>query len=212
MHAHPYQAIKTGSNTLAATRRVTLRDVLLAMQIAVCGGLVTSSLVAVRGMIRSLHSSFGFDPHNAMQVNTDIDMGGYKPEQRPAMQRRLLDAVSDIPGVTAAGYATRVPLNIGWSDSFIYRDSTADYKPSNVAADAMQYSLSPGYFEADGTVLRTGRAITWNDSKDAPMVGVVNQEFARKLFGQRTERRRRTASGVSFWNRERRGPPCAVPY
>jgi predicted permease len=183
MHAHPYQAIKAGSNTLAASSRVTLRDVLLALQIAVCAVLVTSSLVAVRGMIRSLHSNFGFDPHDAMQVNTDIDMGGYKLEQRPAMQRRLLDAVSAIPGVTAAGYTDRVPLNIGWSDSYIYADSTTDYKPSNIAADAMDYSVSPGYFEAAGTALRAGRTTSWDDGKDAPMVAVVNQEFARKLFG-----------------------------
>jgi len=186
MRAHPYQAIKTGNNITAGVRRITLRDILLALQIAVCAVLVTASLVAVRGMVRSLHSSLGFNPSNAVQVNTDVDMGGYKPEQRAAMQRRLLDAVATIPGVSAAGYADRVPLNIGWSDSSVYSDSTTDFKPSNVAADANAYRVSPGYFEAAETALRAGRAITWNDTKDSPAVAVINQEFARKLF--RSER------------------------
>lgn len=183
LHAHPYQAIKTGANTPSLTRRFALRDALLALQIAVCAVLVTASLVAVRGMVRSLHSSFGFNPANTMQVNTDIDMGGYKPEERPAVQRRLLDAVSAIPGVTASAYADRVPLDIGWSTSFIYSDSTTEYKPSNTVAEAAQYSVSPGYFHAAQTALMAGREFTWNDTRDVPMVAVINQELARKLFG-----------------------------
>jgi predicted permease len=181
--ADPYQGIKAGATGAVGTRRFTLRDLLLATQIAVCAVLVTSSLVAVRGMVRSLHSNFGFDPQNAMQVNTDLDMGGYKGDQVATMQRRMLDAVAGIPGVTAAGYANRVPLNLGWSDSTIYADSTTDYRPSNAAADALEYAVSPGYFQAAATTVQAGRAFTWNDNKDAPKVAVVNREFARKLFG-----------------------------
>jgi len=46
------------------------RDLLLAVQIAICAVLVTSSMVAVRGLVRSLRSNFGFDPQNAMLVDT----------------------------------------------------------------------------------------------------------------------------------------------
>jgi predicted permease len=183
LEADPYQGIKAGATGLPGTRRITLRDLLLAGQIAVCAVLVTSSLVAVRGMVRSLHSNFGFVPQNVIQVNTDLEMGGYKGEQVRIMQRRMLDEVAKIPGVTAAGYANRVPLNIGWNDSIIFADSTTDYKPSNATADAMQYGVSPGYFQAAATTVREGRTFTWNDGKDAPRVAVVNQEFARKVFG-----------------------------
>ena len=79
-----------------------------------CAVLVTSSLVAVRGMVRSLDSNFGFVPQNAMQVDTDLDMAGYKDERAQAMQRRMLEEIEKIPGVTAAGYANRIPLNLGW--------------------------------------------------------------------------------------------------
>ncbi|HET6170327.1 MAG TPA: ABC transporter permease, partial [Terracidiphilus sp.] len=183
LKADPYQGIKTGATGVAGNRRITARDVLLALQIAACAVLVTSSLVAVRGMVRSLHSNFGFVPQNAMQVNTDLEMGGYTSSQIPVMQRRMLDAVAKIPGVTAAGYANRVPLNLGWNDSDVFADSTTDYRPSNAATDALQYGVSPGYFQAAQTTLRAGRAFAWDDSKDAPKVAVINHEFARKLFG-----------------------------
>jgi predicted permease len=183
LKADPYQGIKAGATGFAGTRRITLRDVLLALQIAACAVLVTSSLVAVRGMVRSLHSNFGFVPQNAMQINTDLEMGGYSPDEIPVMQRRMLDAVAKIPGVTAAGYANRVPLNIGWSDDTVFADSTTDYRPSNAVTDAEQYGVSPGYFQAAETTIRAGRAFTWNDGKDAPKVAVINHEFARMLFG-----------------------------
>jgi predicted permease len=183
LKADPYQGIKAGAAGMAGARRITLRDLLLAGQIAVCAVLVTSSLVAVRGMVRSLHSNFGFVPQNAMQVNTDLDMGGYKDDEIPAMQRRMLDAIRNIPGVTAAAYANRVPLNLGDSESTVFSDSTTDYRPSNAAADAMEYHVSPGYFQAAATRVQAGRTFSWDDNMSAPRVAVVNQEFARKLFG-----------------------------
>ncbi|MFZ0663796.1 MAG: FtsX-like permease family protein [Acidobacteriaceae bacterium] len=182
----PYQVIKTGATGAAKPRRITLRDLMLAGQIAICAVLVTASLVAVRGLARSLRSNFGFDPQHAMQVSTDLDMAGYTGDRARIMQRRMLDAVAAIPGVTAAGYANRVPLSIGWSETSIFRNSTTDYRPSNAAGVTMQYSVSPGYFRAAATTLLAGRTFTWHDDNKAPRVAVVNQEFARKLFGSPT--------------------------
>ena len=177
----PFQGIKSGTSGWTNSRHVTLRDLLLGAQIAVCEVLVTSSLVAVRGMIRSLHSDFGFVPQNVLQVNTELDMAGYKGEQAAAMQKRMLAAVENIPGITAAAYAGRIPLNLGWSDHMVFKDSTTDYRSSNAAADPMDYSVSPGYFHAAGTTLLQGREFTWDDKQGAPSVAVVNREFARPL-------------------------------
>jgi macrolide transport system ATP-binding/permease protein len=179
----PSQGIRSGSSGSANPRRITLRDLLLAGQIAVCAVLVTSSLVAVRGMIRSLHANLGFLPQHALQVNTDLDMGGYKSAQAVEMQKRMLDAVKNLPGVTAAAYAGRIPLNIGWSEGAVFRDNTTDYRMSNAAASPLVYSVSPGYFRAAGTALLEGRDFTWEDKADAPRVVVVNRELAREVFG-----------------------------
>jgi predicted permease len=183
MKSDPWQIIRSGGMNLGGLRRFTLRDLLLVAQIAICGVLVTSSLVAVRGLARSLHSNFGFDPKSAMLVETDLQMGGYNEDQQPVMQRRMLDAAAAIPGVTAVGYTDRVPLSLGGGDSFVYTDTTTDFRPTNMAADAMNFAVSPGYFAAAGTTMLTGRDISWHDEKKAPVVAVVNREFARKVFG-----------------------------
>ena len=105
LRADPWQVIRPGSSA-AGARRLTLRDALLGMQIAICAVLITASLVAVRGLARSLHSNYGFDPQGVMLVKTDLHMGGYDGDQRAQMQRRMLDAAAAIPGVTAAATAT----------------------------------------------------------------------------------------------------------
>src|SRR6185369_3137160 len=110
LRSDPWQVIRTGAASVAGLRRFTVRDVLLALQIAICAVLVTSSLVAVRGLVRSMHGSFGFVPQNVMIVGTELHMAGYTEEQLSQMQRRMLEAVAAISGVTSVGYADHLPL------------------------------------------------------------------------------------------------------
>ena len=183
MRADPWQVIRTGAAGVGGLRRFTVRDALLAVQIAICAVLVTSSLVAVRGLARSMHSSFGFVPQNVTLVQCDMHMAGYADERMPQMQKRMLDAAAAIPGVTSVGYADHLPLSLGGGDSYVFTDSTTDYRPTNQAADAMSYNISPGYIETAGTRLLAGRDLTMQDDSKAPKVALVNRLFAIKVFG-----------------------------
>jgi len=182
LRTNPYEVVKAGPSSRAG-KRISLRDVLLVVQIAICAVLVTSSMVAVRGLARSLHANFGFDVQNILLAETDLGMAGYSPDRVPAMQRRMIEAVQALPGVEAVGLADGLPLGDGAGNSNVFTDNTTDLKPSNAVTNAPVFNISPEYFRAAGTSLLTGRAFTWQDDKDAPRVGVVNAEFARKLFG-----------------------------
>jgi predicted permease len=185
LRTDPYQVIKSGS-TVTVGRRITVRDLLLVAQIAICAVLVTSSMVAVRGLVRSLHSNFGFEPRNAMLVETDLNMAGYGVDTVPAMQKRMIEALEAIPGVKSVGLVDRLPLYYGANGSHVFNDKTSDLRPSNAAAEVVVYNISPEYFQAAGTALLAGRALTWHDDKNAPRVAVVNREFAGKIFGSLT--------------------------
>jgi len=184
LRSDPWQVIRSGSSGVGGSRRFTLRDVLLVLQVAICAVLVTASLVAVRGLARSLKSDYGFQPQGALVVKTDLHMAGYDGDQRTQMQRKMLEAATAIPGVTVAGYADRLPLGIGGNDSSVYTDSTTDFRPTNSAGDAQQFNVSPDYFHAAGTKLLDGRTFTLHDDSKAPTVAVVNREFARKVLGR----------------------------
>jgi predicted permease len=185
LRTDPYEIVKSGSISRVG-RRVTVRDLLLAVQIAICAVLVTSSMVAVRGLARSLHSNFGFEPLNAMLVDTALNMAGYGADTGPTMQKRMIHALETIPGVTSVGLVSIPPLHMGWNNSKVFTDETAELMPSNAAATVIMYSISPEYFHAAGTALLAGRDFTWHDDKNAPRVAVVNREFASRIFGSTT--------------------------
>ncbi|MGC1483761.1 MAG: ABC transporter permease [Candidatus Acidiferrum sp.] len=184
-HTDPYQVIKSGSAGTVA-RRISVRDVLLVAQITICAVLVTSSLVAVRGLLRSIHSNFGFEPHKAMLVETALSMAGYNADNAPAMQKRMIDALETIPGVKSVGLVDRLPLYYGANSTHVFTDKTADLRPSNAAAETVLYNISPEYLNAAQTTLLAGRTLTWHDEQNAPRVAIVNREFASKIFGSTT--------------------------
>ena len=181
LRTNPYHVIKAGAARVG--RRFTLRDLLLVGQIAICAVLVTSSLVAVRGLMRSLHSNFGFLSHNAILLTTNLKMARYSVDDQQIIQRRMLDAAEAIPGVTAAAYANTLPLTVDQHHSNVFAEGDTELKVSKAVARTVSYDISPGYFNATGTNLLAGRALTWHDDKSAPRVAVVNQEFARQVFG-----------------------------
>jgi predicted permease len=186
LRTDPYQVIKSGS-TGSVGRRLTVRDLLLGAQIAICAVLVTSSMVAVRGLARSLHSNFGFEPRDAMLVDIDLNMAGYKPDRVPAMQKRMLDAMASISGVTSVGLVNQPPLQPACcSEANIFNDKTADLRPTNAAAHVIMFSISPAYLQVASTPLLAGRDVTWHDDKSAPRVAVVNRLFATRMFGSAT--------------------------
>jgi predicted permease len=182
LRTDPYEIVKAGSTGFGA-RRLAIRDLLLVGQIAICAVLVTASLVAVRGLVRSMHSHVGFEPDNAMLADTDLTMAGYLDDTAPAMQKRMIDALAAIPGAESVGMIDQLPLWGGRTNLPVFTDRTADLGPATAAAHPLMYRVSPEYFQAAGTALLAGHIITWHDDQTTPRVAVVNQEFARRLFG-----------------------------
>lgn len=183
LRTDPYQVVKSASLAKSG-RRISVRDLLLVVQIALCAVLVTSSMVAVRGLIRALNSNFGFEPRNTMLVNTDLHMADYRSADQPAMQKRMIDAMKTIPGVESVGMIAQYPpMHMGWNYGDVFKDDTSDFRPQNAAASPIMYSVSSEYFESAKTSLVAGRNLTLHDDQKSPLVAVVNEVFARKVFG-----------------------------
>ncbi len=181
----PNLTIKSAANTQPGKRKWAGRDLLLATQIALCCVLVTSSLVALRGLARAMYSPLGFNPDHVTQAGFDLRMAGYNGDQAVAIKRRLLDEVSHLPGVTAAAYANYTPLGPDYSSTEVYPPGTTVFKSSS-GISSSYFKISPGYIDASGTRLLAGREFTWNDNAKAPSVVIINQVLARKLFGDKS--------------------------
>jgi predicted permease len=181
--ADPNQTLKSAGSTSSAADRSKLRSTLLTVQIALCCLLVTASFVALRGLQRTFQVPLGFDPKGVTLATMDVHLAGYGSSQQAAVQQRLLAQVAAIPGVTSAAYANTTPLSINNSSNTIYPPGTTDFSVANARFDAMDVSASPGYFATAGTHLLAGRDFTVHDDASSPSVAIVNETFAKRLFG-----------------------------
>jgi predicted permease len=196
----PNDALKSAGSQTFAGRRWALRDLLLAVQIALCCVTVTAAFVSLRGLGRALTMDLGIQTQHAVLTKFDLSQAGYAGVAADQFQRQLLERVSHLPGVAAAAYSNSTPLDpeTAGLTSFVFSQQTADFKPSNKAADIFAYNISPGFFAAAGTALLAGREVSFADTENTPAVAVVNRELVRRLFpsGDAVGRYFKNQSGV----------------
>jgi predicted permease len=197
----PNDAMKSGGQSLGG-RRWALRDFLLAAQIALCCVTVTAAFVSLRGLGKTLTMDLGFQPRNAVLAKFELSQAGYSTEAADRFQRQLLERVSQLPGVKAAGYANTTPLKGDMSATDVFSQQTTDLRPSNKAFTTFLFDVSPGYFTAAGTPLLAGRDVSFSDTAKTPAVAVVNREFARRLF--------HSENALGRYFKRRSGPPIQI--
>jgi predicted permease len=163
-------------------RRLSIRDLLLAAQIALSVVLVISSVLVVRSLRHALNLNLGFKPEGAVSVSFDLRVKGYTEENSRRFDTRLLAEVSSLPGIESAGIINSLPLNLISDTEFIMRTDHPIPKPSERRV-AFTYNISPGYLRAAGTRLLLGRDVSSRDREGGRLVAVVNDALARLLFG-----------------------------
>jgi predicted permease len=179
----PLQMMKSGAAGAMRMRRFALRDLLLGAQIAICTLLVTASLVAVRGLVRALHAPLCIQPRGAMLADVDLSQVGEAGDAAVEKKKALIEAMRSIAGVAAAGTVSRTPFTGGMHGIPIFRPGTTEFKLNNSVLAPYVFTMSPGYLEAAGTRLLGGRDVSWHDTPKTPYVAVVNETFARKMWG-----------------------------
>ena len=129
---NPNSALKESDGGRSAGRRWPMRDVLVAVQVAICVVLVSACALSLRGLQQALTMSFGFDPRGVTIVGFDLGLAGYTNEAGAQFQQRVLEAVARVPGVQSAAYSNSMPLSIDQSTNTIYPDDRPALKASEV--------------------------------------------------------------------------------
>jgi putative ABC transport system permease protein len=96
----------------------------------------------------------------------------------------ILDRIRESPGVTAAGATNFLPLEHGWRGPFQRAD--APPVPPEERPQAQHHVASEGYFEAMGAKIVNGRAFAASDIASTEGVVIVNEEFVRRFYADRS--------------------------
>jgi predicted permease len=178
-------------------RRWSMRDVLVAGQIALSLILVVSSVLVVRSLDHALTLNLGFRPAGAVAVSFDPRLQGYSEERLRRLDSDLLRNAAKIPGFESTGIVSNLPLRTGENNSVVSRADRPLPKPGERRA-AVVYNISPGYLRAAGTKLLRGRDVNAYDHAGAPLVAVVNEALVHFLFGEENPLGKR----VRMWGHE----------
>jgi putative ABC transport system permease protein len=134
---------------------------------------------------RTLHNLQSVDPGFRHQGVLMVDIDGRRSvpagteanTRVAALFRDGLDALSKLPGVTAAAVSNFTPISGGmWSQPVQINGQTV---PEEIVAF---FAVSPGFFNALSIPLRLGRDFSMRDDRTAPPVAIVNEEFVRRLL------------------------------
>ena len=179
--AEPIEALR-GANRAVGSSRHWAQQSLVIAQAAM--SLVLLSAAAMLGdSLRNLeHQNFGFNPDGRYLVYINPTLSNYKQEQLVPLFREIQERLSAIPGVRSVSAATYAPMSGDQWGHGIRVEGKPDPGPEDdTMADWTR--ITPGFFDAIGARLLTGRSITEEDNGATRPVAVINEAFARKFFG-----------------------------
>jgi putative ABC transport system permease protein len=163
------------------------RPLLVILEVTLCVVLLVGAAMLVQSFWKLRDGHPGFAPESLLLARiTKFDKDGSRVERSArlaAYHEKLLGRLQTLPGVEAVSVGTRVPF------AGPGQRSKSDLQVKGRSVDEQRFVLpvlgsdvSPSYFSTMKIPLRRGRLLDVRDTKDSPMVVVVNETGAKHLF------------------------------
>lgn len=175
-------ALREGTRAGTSRKTERLRATLVIAQVGASVVLLIACGLLVRAMLRVAATETGFSAEGVLTLRTALPSPKYDDvARRHEFYSRVLEDIRALPGVTAAGYTTGLPLVERarvWGVSL--RDAPPP-QPGEARSASMRF-ITPGFFAAMGIPLRAGRDVTDTDTQDTPPVAVVSDSFVARYL------------------------------
>jgi predicted permease len=178
-------SIRQGARTLSQSReRYRARSVLVVVQVALAlvllvgGGLMIRTFQAMRKVYPGFRN-----PKEVQSVTISIPGAQVKePERVVRMQQAILGKIGALPGLTAAGYASAVPMDGSNSFNPIFVEDHPLAEGQMPGMRRFKF-MAPGFLGAMGNPLVAGRDFNWTDVYSQATVTIVTENLAREYWG-----------------------------
>ena len=176
-------ALKSGSHGTSDSRSARrTRDLLIIGEIALTLILLSSAGLVLKSFARVQALSLGFEPRGLLTARIDLPFSVYSDVQKIApFTHTLLEKIRALPGVEHAALGANPPLLSGWQINFLKEGQNLKTPPAQQPSTECEV-VSPEYFATLGTPLLRGRTLDARDTRNAPLVTVIDQTFAEQAF------------------------------
>jgi predicted permease len=179
-NSDPAEALR-GVNRSTRDRASLPQKSLIVVQAALSLVLLVSAGLLTKTLRNLEHQDFGIQTTNRYVLHLDPAGAGYTPAKLPALNQRLEQAFTGLPGVQSVGLALYSTLEgNNWGEGV-----QIDGRPEPTANENNGSSwdrVSSRFFETIGQPVVRGRGFTDGDSATSQKVAVVNQAFVKKFF------------------------------
>jgi predicted permease len=154
-------------------------QVSLALVLLIASGLMIRTFQAMRGV------ELGFEQPATLQTFRIAVPRQLVPKEEEAarVEQAIAEKVAGLPGVTAVGFASALPLDgapPNWDGILTEGQS---YAQGNRPPMRFYLNVSPGLFRSLGTKIKAGRDLTWTDIYGDRKFVLVSENLARELWG-----------------------------
>ncbi|HKR26279.1 MAG TPA: ABC transporter permease, partial [Acidobacteriaceae bacterium] len=172
-------ALKGEAGFAASGRWFSVRNLLVVAQVAMALILLSLTGLFLRSLESASRMDIGFRTRGLLLLSVDPSLSGYSPARSIALLAQLRERAAALPGVDAA-VTTDVALLSGGNRS---EGFTVSGQTTKQISSADLYMVTPGYFAALGMPLVAGSDFS-HESPTGQRVAVINQAFAKRLFGR----------------------------
>jgi len=167
-----------GGAHMGFRRALVVAQVFLSLLLLIGAGLFIRSLQNLRKL------DPGFHTHNVIAFSIDPALSGYSKERTALLYRDSVARLRAVAGIESAAFAVvRILSGDEWDSSIGVEGYEA--KPGE-DMNPFFNAVSPGYFETIGLPIVAGRDFLPSDLASKHKVGLVNERFAKKYFGDGT--------------------------
>ena len=169
--------------TVAGPRNRVAAHVLIALQIAATLALLVGSALTLTSLYRLHKVDLGFDTRQLTVTAIRPSPATLKRLGGIGLHERIVDRLRDNKELESVAAMSHVPLEpvLAASASVTTGEGLV---PAGRAAPRMRV-LSPGAFQTLGVAVVKGRDFSRTDREGAPLVTIVNETLAGKLWGTR---------------------------
>ena len=176
---NPAVLLRQDSRTFAG-RSGRLGQGLMVTQISLSLMLVLTSALFTRSFWNLRTVDPGFARASVLDVRVMERPGAPKYLDVGTYYRELIDRLTRLPGVRAAGLADFVPGTLDNPETDNVVPISAAYVSKGPLCNISD--TSPGFFDAIGMKIVQGREFAWNDGPHQPKVVILSSSLGKKLF------------------------------
>lgn len=179
------EALRAGGRNASAGRdRNIARNTLTVTQVSMALVLLIGSGLMIRTYqsMRRVHPGFR-NPEALQTLRISIPTSAApKDADMLAMQRKLLDRLAALPGVSEVSLIGALPMTGSSSQDPIFA-SDHTYAANQIPPLRRFVTAVPDTFHTLGVPLLTGREFTWIDISEKRQVVLIGENFAREYWG-----------------------------